>query len=78
MLTAARCLWDAHTDGTVAPGELHFLAGYRRGDSGSPLLMGEGDRLQRVGVTTAVADDGRHGASIVIDASVLSAGRAPD
>lgn len=42
-----------------------------RGDSGSPLLQGEGDQLRIVGLTAAVADDGRHTASIVIDASAL-------
>lgn len=42
-----------------------------RGDSGSPLLQGSGDRLQLVGITAAVADDGRHAASIVIDTAAL-------
>ncbi len=171
VLTAAHCLWDLRTGRIVAPGELHFLAGYRRGDylahgigarietpatgapppvpfradqlpalahdwaivrlraplpvrpiamgtlvadgaaaplmrvgygqdrphllsmhsgcrvldrlagtpllftdcdatrgdSGSPLLQGRGAEVRLVGVTTAVADDGVHGGSFVID-----------
>lgn len=44
-----------------------------RGDSGSPLLQGEGDQIALVGITAAVADDGRHGASIVIDVAAFAA-----
>lgn len=44
-----------------------------RGDSGSPLLQGDGDRLQLVGMTVAVADNGRSAATIAIDAAALPA-----
>jgi V8-like Glu-specific endopeptidase len=42
-----------------------------RGDSGSPVLQGDGDQLRIVGITAAVADDGHHTASIVIDAAAM-------
>ncbi|MFL5336559.1 MAG: trypsin-like serine peptidase [Geminicoccaceae bacterium] len=31
VLTAAHCLWDTREHRLVAPGQLHFLAGWRRG-----------------------------------------------
>jgi protease YdgD len=32
VVTAAHCLYDIRSDRVVGPGELHFLAGYRRGE----------------------------------------------
>ena len=32
VLTAAHCLYDKRTGRRVKPGDLHFLAGYRRGE----------------------------------------------
>lgn len=32
VLTAAHCLYDGRTGHRVAPGKLHFVGGYRRGD----------------------------------------------
>ncbi|MBK8176836.1 MAG: trypsin-like serine protease [Rhodospirillales bacterium] len=46
VLTAAHCLYDVRTQRIVAPQELHFLAGYRRGEF---FAHGIGRKIERAG-----------------------------
>ena len=62
VLTAAHCLWSLARHGWVHPDEVHFVAGYRRGDylahaRGRTLRLPGGDAMDEDGHPRTLPDD---------------------